>query len=116
MTFLTALSVSGNQNKLEELNQPHSEGIEEKEQASVEVVMIDSDDHGDDGNLILDDNPQNKIWYYMDQSDKVQGPFSMSMLKGWKTKGWFASDFRVWKVGQTKEAAILLTDAISQSI
>ncbi|XP_026397233.1 uncharacterized protein At5g08430-like isoform X2 [Papaver somniferum] len=119
----------------EEKNQLHSGG-NAKQQASIEddkqcnnetnnknqdkkgnIVVIDLDDDDDDGdacgNLILD-NPESSIWYYIDQADKVQGPFSMSLLKGWKSRGWFGSDFRVWKTGQTKEAAILLTDAISQ--
>ncbi|XP_026394066.1 uncharacterized protein At5g08430-like isoform X2 [Papaver somniferum] len=119
----------------EEKSQLHSSG-NVKQQASIEddkqcnnetnnkdqdkkrnIVVIDLDDDDDDGdacgNLILD-NPESSIWYYIDQADKVQGPFSMSLLKGWKSRGWFGSDFRVWKTGQTKEASILLTDAISQ--
>ncbi|KAI3896359.1 hypothetical protein MKX03_013351 [Papaver bracteatum] len=137
MGFCTAAYVSDEEIFVvkEEKNQLHS-SVNAKQQASIKddkqcnnetnnkdqdkkrnIVVIDLDDDDDDGdacgNLILD-NPESSIWYYIDQADKVQGPFSMSLLKGWKSRGWFGSDFRVWKTGQTKEASILLTDAISQ--
>ncbi|KAI3993028.1 hypothetical protein MKX01_009771 [Papaver californicum] len=86
-----------------------------KRQDKVDVVVIDlaNDDEDARGNLILD-NPESSIWHYLDPSGKVQGPFSMSLLKMWKSKHFFTPNFKVWKTGQTKEAAILLTDAISQ--
>ncbi|KAI3892648.1 hypothetical protein MKX03_029557 [Papaver bracteatum] len=112
----------------EEQNQPRSKGI----QASMEdhkqrnetnnlivnqdqdIVVIDLDDDEDAcGNLIFD-HPESSIWYYLDRSGKVQGPFSMSWLKVSKSRDLFKSDLRVLKTGQTSEAAILLTDAISQ--
>ncbi|KAI3922454.1 hypothetical protein MKX01_006143 [Papaver californicum] len=120
MGFYAAASVFGNHNKLEinvkeEQNQPHSNGIK-KQQASIEIIDLDGDDDDDGdacGNLILD-NPESSIWYYLDPSDTVQGPFSMTKLKLWKSRDYFESGFRVWKTCQTKEASILLTDAISQ--
>ncbi|XP_026446735.1 uncharacterized protein At5g08430-like isoform X2 [Papaver somniferum] len=89
--------------------------IMNKRQDKVDVMVIDlANEDGDAcGNLILE-NPESSIWHYLDPSGKSQGPFSMSLLKMWKSKHFFTPDFKVWKTGQPKEAAILLTDAICQ--
>ncbi|KAI3962031.1 hypothetical protein MKW92_032677 [Papaver armeniacum] len=137
----SAASVSVSCNKLEvnvvkkEQNQSRSNDIEEqasiedvkqrnketnalimnKRREKVDVMVIDlaNEDGGACGNIILD-NPESSIWHYLDPTGKVQGPFSMSLLRMWKSKHFFTPDFKVWKTGQPKEAAILLTDAICQ--
>ncbi|KAI3909954.1 hypothetical protein MKW98_013008 [Papaver atlanticum] len=139
--FASAASVSVNCTKLEvdvvkeEQKQSRSNDIEQqasiedgkqrnnerntliinKRQDKVDVMVIDlANEDGDAcGNLILE-NPESSIWHYLDPSGKSQGPFSMSLLKMWKSKHFFTPDFKVWKTGQPKEAAILLTDAICQ--
>lgn len=51
-------------------------------------------------------------WHYLDPRGDEQGPFSMVELRQWKRSGYFSQDFRVWRAGQTREQAILLTDAM----
>ncbi|MCL7023433.1 hypothetical protein MKW94_014281 [Papaver nudicaule] len=77
------------------------------------VIDLDKDDGDACANLIRC-NPERSIWHYLDPSGKVQGPFAMSLFKVWKSKHFFTPEFKVWRAGQTKEEAILLTDALSQ--
>ncbi|KAJ3708277.1 hypothetical protein LUZ61_011982 [Rhynchospora tenuis] len=52
-----------------------------------------------------------EVWYYLDPQEMVQGPFSMILLRGWKNKGFFDEDFKVWHKGQSRGDAILLSRA-----
>jgi hypothetical protein len=36
----------------------------------------------------------------------------MEMLNNWRSNGFFSEDFKVWRTDETKEQAVLLTDAI----
>ena len=49
------------------------------------------------------------MWHYEDPQGDSHGPFSLVNLSGY---GFFAEDFKVWRTDETKEQAILLTDAI----
>ncbi|CAK9308495.1 unnamed protein product [Citrullus colocynthis] len=53
------------------------------------------------------------IWYYLDPQGDVQGPFCLASLKNWKDANYFPSDFKVWKTGQTRDQAVLLSDILS---
>lgn len=52
------------------------------------------------------------VWHYEDPIGDLQGPFSMEMLNNWRSNGFFSEDFKVWRTDETKEQAVLLTDAI----
>ncbi|PUZ65928.1 hypothetical protein GQ55_3G265200 [Panicum hallii var. hallii] len=52
------------------------------------------------------------MWHYIDPQGDEQGPFSMEQLYRWWNNGYFPNDFRVWKTGQTSDAAISIIDAL----
>lgn len=53
------------------------------------------------------------IWNYMDPHGITQGPFSLTLLKFWSDAGYyFGPSFRVWKVGQSPQEAVLLVDLL----
>ncbi|KAG6525318.1 hypothetical protein ZIOFF_015273 [Zingiber officinale] len=55
---------------------------------------------------------KDKIWHYTDPSGNEQGPFNMVCLKYWMEQGYFGEDFKVWRAIQSREDAMLLTDAL----
>ncbi|XP_042477400.1 zinc finger CCCH domain-containing protein 44-like [Macadamia integrifolia] len=89
--------------------------------SAVQVVELSDDDEipGDDtcpGDTTQDLNLEyttRSIWHYVDPYDEEQGPFPLSALKRWKESNYFSPDFKVWKTGQSREEAILLTDALA---
>lgn len=90
----------------------------EKQIPMAEVIDLSDDDKeaGSDGNQflsggnhVLHDHPESMIWYYVDPQGEKQGPFSMSSLKRWSDCDYFPPDFTVWKRGQEKEEAVLLS-------
>uniref|UniRef100_A0A803L711 Zinc finger CCCH domain-containing protein 44 n=1 Tax=Chenopodium quinoa TaxID=63459 RepID=A0A803L711_CHEQI len=62
--------------------------------------------------LVADMTELEKIWHYRDPSGKVQGPFCMLQLRKWDSNGFFPTDLRVWKINETLDQSILLTDAL----
>ncbi|KAL4282176.1 hypothetical protein GQ457_03G008890 [Hibiscus cannabinus] len=52
------------------------------------------------------------MWHYEDLHGNVQGPFSLIPLKTWLDRGYFRTDFKVWRTGQSRNDAVLLTDVI----
>lgn len=92
--------------------------VVEKQIPMAEVIDLSDDDNeaGSDGNQFLSggnhalhDHPESMIWYYVDPQGETQGPFSMSSLKRWSDCDYFPPDFTVWKRGQEKEEAVLLS-------
>ncbi|KAJ4950288.1 hypothetical protein NE237_027120 [Protea cynaroides] len=90
--------------------------------SAVQVVELSDDDEvpGDDKsagdatqNQIWED-PNRSIWHYVDPFGDAQGPFPMSALKRWRDANYFGPDFKVWKMGESSEEAILLTDVLSR--
>ncbi|XP_077224616.1 uncharacterized protein At5g08430-like isoform X3 [Tasmannia lanceolata] len=74
------------------------------------VKFIDLDDDNED---VENDSVENHVlWHYVDPSGHIQGPFSMATLRLWKSKNYFDEEFKVWKMGQSREDAVLLTDAL----
>ncbi|GMH06522.1 hypothetical protein Nepgr_008362 [Nepenthes gracilis] len=51
-----------------------------------------------------------KIWHYRDPSGKIQGPFCMSQLRKWSSNGFFPTDLRIWRINESQDQSILLTD------
>lgn len=56
---------------------------------------------------------EKKMWHYQDPTGTVQGPFSMEQLRKWNTTGLFPLTLTIWKTGQPRETAILLTEALA---
>ncbi|CAN6211690.1 unnamed protein product [Urochloa humidicola] len=52
------------------------------------------------------------MWHYEDPQGDLHGPCPMVMLWRWSNSGFFTGDFKVWRTDETKEQAILLTDAM----
>ncbi|KAJ4966908.1 hypothetical protein NE237_018757 [Protea cynaroides] len=94
--------------------------LQRQRDSAIQVVELSDDDKasGDDkctGHTARNQNledPDKSIWYYVDPFGDAQGPFPMSALKRWSDNNYFGPDFKVWKVGQSQEEAILLTDAL----
>ncbi|KAM3695434.1 hypothetical protein ACJW31_07G131400 [Castanea mollissima] len=57
-------------------------------------------------------NETEKMWHYKDPSGKVQGPFSMVQLRKWNNTGYFPVDLRIWRITESQDNSILLTDAL----
>ncbi|KAL5081159.1 hypothetical protein RYX36_009580 [Vicia faba] len=55
---------------------------------------------------------QSLIWHYRDPYGRVQGPFSIVALKGWRDAHYFAPDFKVWRVGQSQDQSVLLRNIL----
>ncbi|KAM0854771.1 hypothetical protein ACQ4PT_050213 [Festuca glaucescens] len=57
-------------------------------------------------------NESEKIWQYMDPSNKIQGPFSIVQLRKWNSSGYFPPNLKIWKSNETQDDSILLADAL----
>uniref|UniRef100_A0A0D9V8P0 GYF domain-containing protein n=1 Tax=Leersia perrieri TaxID=77586 RepID=A0A0D9V8P0_9ORYZ len=62
-----------------------------------------------DMNLPAENEP---MWNYIDPHGQPRGPFAMRHMRQWHRNRFFPSDFRVWRLGQTMEDSILLTEAM----
>jgi len=85
----------------------------------MDVQVIDlSDSEEDEGpsyrdNVqIIDCDPGSFLWHYLDPQGDVQGPFSLTLLKRWNDADYFLPEFKVWKTGQSRNEAVLLTDVL----
>ncbi|WVZ68861.1 hypothetical protein U9M48_017743 [Paspalum notatum var. saurae] len=58
-------------------------------------------------------NESEKIWQYMDPSNKIQGPFSIVQLRKWNSNGYFPPSLKIWKASEKQDDSILLTDALA---
>ncbi|XP_066312547.1 zinc finger CCCH domain-containing protein 44-like [Miscanthus floridulus] len=58
-------------------------------------------------------NDSEKIWLYMDPSNKIQGPFSIIQLRKWNSNGYFPPSLKIWKASEKQDDSILLTDALA---
>ncbi|GAB4847425.1 hypothetical protein Ancab_026482 [Ancistrocladus abbreviatus] len=67
------------------------------------------------GFAICNSGGLDKIWHYQDPSGKVQGPFYMLQLRKWSSNGYFPAGFRVWRIDESKDQSILLTDALAET-
>ncbi|TKY70452.1 Zinc finger CCCH domain-containing protein 44 [Spatholobus suberectus] len=54
-----------------------------------------------------------KPWHYQDPTGKVQGPFSVLQLYKWNASGYFPPDLRIWRIDETQNNSMLLTDVLS---
>lgn len=67
---------------------------------------------GASGTGMAMDSEKEKVWYYQDPSKTTQGPFAMEQLRKWEKTKLFPLDLRVWRITESQDAAILLTDAL----
>ncbi|XP_028756496.1 uncharacterized protein At5g08430-like isoform X2 [Neltuma alba] len=51
-------------------------------------------------------------WHYRDPQGRVQGPFSVDLLKHWCDANYFPPDFKVWKAGQRPDECVFLVDVL----
>ncbi|XP_021300933.1 uncharacterized protein At5g08430-like isoform X2 [Herrania umbratica] len=79
--------------------------------SNTQVIDLSDDDEDSNGVQALD-GVNSLIWHYSDPRGYEQGPFSLKSLKGWKDAHYFPPDFKVWKTGQSKHKAVLLTDIL----
>ncbi|XP_066360588.1 uncharacterized protein At5g08430-like [Miscanthus floridulus] len=99
----------------------------DKGEPTAVVVDLEVDDAGDNHPVQHETNSRGHrhvkakgevpqcIWYYIDPQGDEQGPFTMQFLRIWWQNGFFPSDFRVWRTGQTSNDAIFLTDALQMT-
>ncbi|KAL7180692.1 hypothetical protein ACSBR1_043808 [Camellia fascicularis] len=86
--------------------------VDEHEQVVVATQVIEV---SDDDKEVEDAGGQLPVWHYVDPQGDVQGPFPMESLKRWSDANYFPPDFKVWRMGQSQEEAVLLSDALSFS-
>lgn len=53
------------------------------------------------------------LWYCMSPLGQMRGPYKLSLLKQWNVSNGNELRYKVWRVGQSKDKAIFLTDAIA---
>ncbi|KAK9670603.1 hypothetical protein RND81_13G212500 [Saponaria officinalis] len=87
------------------------------------VATIGSSSQADSGppketsggmSVVSDVSDLEKIWYYLDPSGKVQGPFCILQLRKWDSNGLFPNDLKVWRRNETCNQSILLNDALKK--
>ncbi|KAJ0972168.1 hypothetical protein J5N97_020127 [Dioscorea zingiberensis] len=80
-----------------------------------QIINIDEDEESAP-NVLQNDEASTEetceVWHYIDPSGNEQGPFSLASLRYWKEEGFFKDDFKVWRSGEPKESAILLTNVL----
>ncbi|KAJ0960710.1 hypothetical protein J5N97_001406 [Dioscorea zingiberensis] len=80
-----------------------------------QVINIDEDEESAP-NVLQNDEASTEetceVWHYIDPSGNEQGPFSLASLRYWKEEGFFKDDFKVWRSGEPRESAILLTNVL----
>ncbi|KAG7968020.1 hypothetical protein I3843_08G129400 [Carya illinoinensis] len=54
-----------------------------------------------------------KVWHYRDPNGIIQGPFFISQLHKRNTNGHFPPDLRIWRINETQDKSVLLTEASS---
>lgn len=96
-----------------------SPGTSEKEVKPPQVIEL-SDDESEVEDVKIEKhtavgNPDECLWHYLDPQGKVQGPFSMTSLKRWSDANYFDGEFKVWKIGESPDKAVLLIDALHQN-
>ncbi|KAK9928958.1 hypothetical protein M0R45_026072 [Rubus argutus] len=57
--------------------------------------------------------PGSDLWYCMSPLGQMRGPYKLSLLKQWNVSNGNELRYKVWRVGQSKDKAILLTDALA---
>ncbi|MCO5577312.1 hypothetical protein L7F22_031140 [Adiantum nelumboides] len=64
------------------------------------------------GTMLLDSEKE-KVWCYLDPTRTVQGPFTMEQLRKWEKTNLFPLDLRIWRVTESQDNTVLLSDALA---
>ncbi|XP_028800624.1 uncharacterized protein At5g08430-like [Neltuma alba] len=82
------------------------------------IVLSDDDEQDQNGQIEKEtnENPEIPIWHCVSPCGEKRGPFSMSLLKRWSETSSTASEFKVWKTGQSERDAMLLPVALRQCL
>jgi hypothetical protein len=89
----------------------------EKQVMSPQVIDVSDDEDNEPrgiGKQIPEDKLGSSMWHYLDPQGDIQGPFSLTCLKRWSEADYFPLDFKVWKMGQSQDEAVLLKDILQQ--
>ncbi|KAG5247597.1 protein binding protein [Salix suchowensis] len=87
---------------------------------AMQVIDLSDDSEEDEGPSnrdsvqIIDCDPGSFLWHYLDPQGDIQGPFSLTLLKRWNDADYFLPGFKVWKTGQSRNEAVLLSDVLGQ--
>ncbi|XVE86429.1 hypothetical protein DITRI_Ditri18aG0033600 [Diplodiscus trichospermus] len=83
---------------------------------NTQVIELSDDEEKEEMKMVegANDDVSRLIWHYADPQGEIQGPFSLKSLKAWMDAGYFPNDFKVWKTGEKRDRALLLTDIIGQ--
>ncbi|KAE8124978.1 hypothetical protein FH972_019817 [Carpinus fangiana] len=90
----------------------------EKQVMRPQVIDLSDDEENEPpsvGKQILEDKLGSSMWHYLDPQGDIQGPFSLTSLKRWSEADYFPRDFKVWKMGQSQDEAVLLKDILHQN-
>lgn len=102
-------------------NSKESKPQQNSEKTAVPTEVIDlSDDESEPEdemgtNEIVNEFSDNAIWHYFDPQGKIQGPFSLNILKRWSNYNYFHPGFKVWKTGQSQNEAVHLVDVLRKA-
>ncbi|XWS41231.1 hypothetical protein CRYUN_Cryun17cG0063500 [Craigia yunnanensis] len=106
-----------NDERAELVNVPEENGSIDK-QSFVKILntqvidLSDDEEHEDLNEVQAHYDVSSLIWHYADPQGDIQGPFSLKSLKAWMDADYFPNDFKVWKTGQNRNRAVLLTDIL----
>ncbi|KAI5075894.1 hypothetical protein GOP47_0009970 [Adiantum capillus-veneris] len=64
------------------------------------------------GTMVIDSEKE-KVWCYLDPTRTVQGPFTMEQLRKWEKTNLFPLDLRIWRVNESQDVAVLLSDVLA---
>ncbi|KAF9684153.1 hypothetical protein SADUNF_Sadunf04G0088100 [Salix dunnii] len=86
----------------------------------MQVIDLSDDSEEDEGPShrdsvqIIDCDPGSFLWHYLDPQGDIQGPFSLTLLKRWNDADYFLPGFKIWKTGQSRNEAVLLSDVLGR--
>ncbi|XP_020261962.1 uncharacterized protein At5g08430-like isoform X2 [Asparagus officinalis] len=93
--------------------------------SEIEIIALDDDDdeenmeHAFKGSELTSKGAtiesNDALWLYKDPSGNKQGPFTLSLLRSWRERGYFTDTFKIWKSDQCEEDALLLTVVLASA-
>ncbi|PRQ24427.1 putative GYF domain-containing protein [Rosa chinensis] len=100
-----------------ELEEPKVARLERMNcESTSEVKVIELSDNDEDVIVSVKtpalEVPGSDLWYCMSPLGEMRGPYKLSLLKLWSVSSGNELRYKVWRVGQSKEEAIFLNDAI----
>lgn len=82
------------------------------------IVLSDDEQETNVGDISsarkVEENPDISIWHCVGSYGQTGGPYTMAALKLWTETSSRASEFKVWKTGQSAAEAMSLTDALKR--